>query len=229
MQKPDAGETKYFAYHGCTNLELGRTTLQKSACGGRFCDRQITAGNVPGGIVPCGCFHRTDRHKVVTEHSLRIPCEPSVSENKWTVVYNFRSLRFDELLFEKGSQRVFEDIEIGDPIANLVLRARFTKLVDLVNKRHGWTVIGWARTGLVKDVNEEGNRDAEDIAAEDVKPHVTYFYPTDLDDVDPDKVPEYKALIITEESFRKQMKEEEQLRNRSKDARRVFAKRKQRP
>ena len=229
LKKPDAGETKYFAYHGCKDLVIGQTKLQKSACGGRFCDRQITAGSAPGGVVPCGCFHRTDRHMLVTEHLLEIPCEASVSGNKRTLINNFRSLRFDEILFERSSRRVFEDIELGDHIANTVLRTRFFKLVDHVNRRHGWTIVGWVRTGKVKDASEEGNRDAEDIAAEDVRPHVTYLYPTNSDDIDPDKEEEFKALLITEDGFRREMKEEELRLKQRKLARRILAKRKQHP
>jgi len=65
------------------------------------------------------------------------------------------------------------------------------------------------RTGKVKDASEEGNRDAIDIAAEDVKPHVTYLQPTDPSDVDETTVEAYKKLIITEDVFRREMIEEQ--------------------
>jgi len=216
LERPDAGETKYFAYHGCKELVIGGSIVDNSSCGGRFCDRQIPAGSTPGTVVACGCFHRRDKYKIVSEHSLRIPCTANVNEHKWVTVSYFRSLRFDELLFQDGSQRIFDSIELGDPIANRVLRNHVSRLVKLVNDRHGWTIVGWVRTGLVKDVNEEGNRDAEDIAAEDVRPHVTYLYPTDPSDVDPNKTEDYKNVRITEDAFRKEMKEEEQRLNQEK-------------
>ena len=43
-----------------------------------------------------------------------------------------------------------------------------------------------------------------------MKPHVTYLFPTDPGDVDAEKVEEYKALLIGEEAFRKEMVEEEE-------------------
>jgi len=210
LESPPAGHTRYFAYHNCKKLIVGGTTVETASCGGRFCDRQNPMESAPGVIVPCGCFHRKDKYRIVTEHYLHIPCLANVSPKLWTVVENFRSLRFDELLFREGSQRVFDTLEMGDPVANRVLRARVRKLVEHVNNRHGWTIVGWVRTGLVKDANEEGNREAEDIAAEDVSPHVTYLYPTDPSDVDPEKVEEYKELLITEDAFRREVKEEQQ-------------------
>ena len=143
-----------------------------------------------------------------------------MNESERVTVSNFRSLRFDELLFQSGSQRVFDSIEPGDPIGNRVLRASVSKLVKFVNDRHGWTIVGWVRTGTVKDANEEGNRDAEDIAAEDVRPHVTYLYPTDASDVDASEIEEYKALRLTEDLFRKEMKKEEQRLNQAKKQKR---------
>jgi hypothetical protein len=142
---------------------------------------------------------------------LQIPCEANIDENRSTIVPHFRSLRFDELLFRDGSQHMFDStgtVKMGDPIANHVLRSHVSKLVKHVNSHDGWTIVGWTRTGTVKDASEEGNRDAEDIAAEDVKPHVTYLFPTNPEDVDAEKVEAYKALFITTDTFRREMKEE---------------------
>lgn len=143
-----------------------------------------------------------------------------MNESERVTVSHFRSLRFDELLFQSGSQRVFDSIEPGDPIGNRVLRTSVSKLVKFVNDRHGWTIVGWVRTGTVKDANEEGNREAEDIAAEDVRPHVTYLYPTDASDVDASEIEEYKALRLTEDLFRKEMKNEEQRLKQAKKQKR---------
>ncbi len=214
---PPAGETKYFAYHNCKTLKVGGTTMTSSTCGGRFCDRQVVAGSIPGTVVPCGCFNRKSRDKFVAEHNLRIPCDRSVSENRSTFVENFRSLQFDELLFQDGSQRVFETIDQRDPVGTMVLRSRVKRLVEHINGKHGWTVIGWVRTGRVKDANEEGNKEAMDIAAETVHPHVTYLYPTDPEDVDASKVVAYRALLITEDGFRKEVKAERQRLRQSRE------------
>ena len=102
------------------------------------------------------------------------------------------------------------DIEVEDPIANHVLRKHVKKLVDLVNDKHGWTMVGWVCTGKVKDASETGNKEAIDIAAEDVSPHITYLFPSDPEDVNPNKVAEYKKLLIMEVVFQKEMKDEKE-------------------
>lgn len=100
------------------------------------------------------------------------------------------------------------EVEVSNPYVTHIIRAHVKLLVDLVNDRHGWTVVGWVRTGKVKDANEEGNREAIDIAAEDVSPHIVYLQPSDPDDVDGSKTPEYKDIVLTEGGIKKQMKEE---------------------
>lgn len=226
LKRPDAGETKYFVYHNFKELVVGKTEVENSSCGGRFCDRQVSAGGTPGAIVPCGCFHRKDKYRLIARHLLRIPCEGNVNETGRVMVVNFRSLRFDELLFRQGSQRVFDTIELGDDIVISVLRTRVCKLVKHVNRHHGWTIVGWARTGKVRDANEEGNRDADDVAAEEVSPHVTYLYPTDQDDVDADKMEDYRALLITEDAFSKEIKEKREQQKQEEENGTTSSKRK---
>ena len=208
LRKPEAGETKYFVYHSYKSLKIGGTVISNSSCGGRFCDRQSVAGDTNSSPVACGCFYRKDKYKIIMEHFLRIPCNADVDDSKKITIAEFKSLRFDEILFQDGSHRVFEDIEHGDPIATRVIRDRVMKLVELVNKANGWTIVGWVRTGRIRDANEEGNKDATDIAAEDVKPHVTYLYPSNPEDINPTKVPAFKELILTEEGFRSALKKE---------------------
>jgi len=133
-----------------------------------------------------------------------------VNDKDSITVPHFRSLRFDRLLFKEGTQCLFDDsVQLGDPVANLILRSHVRELVKLVNEAHGWTIVGWVRTGKVKDASEEGNRDAIDIASEDVKPHITYLQPTDPKDVDETTSEVYKKLIITEEVFRREMTEQQ--------------------
>jgi len=206
---PPAGETRYFAYHNVKDLAVGGTVVENTTCGGKFCDRQIPIGNTKDKI-PCGCFHCRDKYKIIMEHSVQISCKKYVNDKDFITIPHFRSLCFDRLLFKEGTQRLFDDsLQLDDPVANLILRKHVKELVKLVNEAHGWTIVGWVRTGKVKDASEEGNRDAIDIAAEDVKPHITYLQPTDPSDVDETTVEAYKKLIITEDVFRREMIEEQ--------------------
>lgn len=216
LKRPEAGETRYFAYHGLKNVAIGRSILAKSTCGGSFCDRQIPVENQGKGQAACGCFHRRDLYKMVSDHSVRIPCHANVSPSEFTIIENFRSLRFDDLLFQKGCKSIFSspEIDVSDPFVTRVLRTHVKQLVEHVNGSGGWTVVGWVRTGKVRDANEEGNRDAIDIAAEDVSPHIIYLYPSDPDDTKPSEESTY--TIMTESGIRKEMEAEKKTTDESR-------------
>jgi len=190
---------------------LSISVIHDSSCGGTFCDRQIFVDPQIPGHIPCGCQYRDKVSKQIVTHDITIPCEESIDDSGITTVRNFRSYRFDHLIFTGGSERVFCDtkIELENYTAHLALRSRFKKLVELVNKGHGWTIVGWTRTGKIRDVNEESNKDAIDIAAEDLKPHVTFLMPSDMSDVDAKKNPEYKKLLIKETAFMKEVSDQE--------------------
>jgi len=224
LLRPNEGETKYFAYHGVKNLVVGASSVECNSCGGRFCDRQAVADLNPGQV-PCGCFYRRDNYKYIIEHELRIPCEKSISVTNLLKVPKFRSFRFDQLIFRDGCQKVFSILDPGDPIACKVLRSHVKKLVELVNKKHGWTIVGWTRTGQVQDDSEAGNREAFDIASEDLSPHVTYLQPSDESDVDETIHAEYKKLLLTETSFLKAMTAERERLEKEANYRELEAKR----
>jgi len=206
LQFPDAGKTLYFAYHNYKQLAIANSVIQDTSCGGKFCDRQVYSDSQVQTHVPCGCSFRDKVSKHIVEHDIIIPCEESVDESGHTIVRKFRSFRFDQLVFRGGSQRMYNDkIKMENYNANVVLRSRFAKLVNLVNQGQGWTIVGWTRTGKIRDINEEGNKDAIDIAAEDLKPHVTFLQPSDMSDLDESKHAELKEILITESSFVKEL------------------------
>ena len=212
LDQPNMGDTKYFVYHSVKTLAIGGSTVEDTACGGRFCDRQVLTANA-NETVQCGCMHKKDDVKVVTVHNVVIPCETHLHTSGAITVNRFRSWRFDQLLFKGDSRRIFKgDVEVKDPISNHVLRERVQKLVALVNGANGWTIVGWVRTGRVKDESEEGNQYAMDIASEDLKPHITYLQPTDPKDLE-DHKDEYNKVLITESNYRKDMKFIEDKRN----------------
>ena len=88
-----------------------------------------------------------------------------------------------------------------------VIRQQVKKLLTHINGQGGWSIIGWTRTGLVHDASEEGNKEAEDIAASDLKPHVCFLSPTQTKDCDIKNCEAYKNLLITEAQFKGLMAE----------------------
>ena len=202
LGRPEAGETRYFAYHHCKTLTIRGTTIQKSICGGRFCDRQNSLDHTIAGTLSCGCFQAKSRHRFVMQHDIQIPCKNEIDDRLYVVIPNFRSYRFDTLIFREGCLQYFTSLDGGERACNKVLRQHVEDLVQHINTHHGWTIIGWVRTGRVHDTSEEGNRDAEDIAAEALNPHVTYLYPSCPDDMDESKHEICKNLRISESQLR---------------------------
>ena len=212
LDQPNMGDTKYFVYHSVRTLAMGGSIVEDTACGGRFCDRQVLTANA-NETVPCGCMHQVDEVKIVTVHNVVIPCETHLHTSGTITVNRFRSWCFDQLLFKKKSKCIFKEaVDVKDPISNHVLRKRVQKLVALVNGANGWTVVGWVRTGRVKDESEEGNQYAMDIASEDLKPHITYLQPTNPKDLEDNK-DKYKEVNITKTNYCRDMKITEEEKN----------------
>ena len=44
------GETKFFTYHNVKDLKVGSSVVVNTACGGRFCDRQIVSVRFEGTL-----------------------------------------------------------------------------------------------------------------------------------------------------------------------------------
>jgi len=77
----------------------------------------------------------------------------------------------------------------------------------------------------VQDDSEAGNREAFDIASEDLSPHVTYLQPSNESDVDETIFAEYKKLLLTETSFLKAMTAERERLEKEANYRELEAKR----
>ena len=221
LGRPEAGETRYFAYHHCTTLAIRGTTIQKSICGGRFCDRQNSLDHTLAGTLSCGCFQAKSRQRFVMQHDIQIPCKNEIDDRLHVVIPNFRSYRFDTLLFREGCLQYFMSFDGGERACNKVLRQHIENLVQHINTHHGWTIIGWVRTGRVHDTSEEGNRDAEDIAAEALNPHITYLYPSCPEDMDESNHKIRKTLRISEPQLRAKVEQVREQRAAVAEAARV--------
>lgn len=183
LKRPEMGETRYFCLHNCTQVAIGGSKIENASCGGRFCDRQ-TAPTGPRLVhAACGCFYDKDMCRYVTEHFVRIPASSEFSADGHATINNFRSHKFDQLVFSRDCLSV---LEMGNVLHNKVVREHISATVKYVNEHSGWTVIGWVRTGAVLDVSDEGSkdRDVENIASFDQRPHISFMTPTNIPDWD---------------------------------------------
>ena len=106
-----------------------------------------------------------------------------------TTVTRFRSWRYSNLFVTDTSiwQKLNRD---GDLVA---LRKAMTDVTDHVNKNGGWTIIGWIRTGRVKDQSSDMNT-SDVIKTLFPKPHITYLFPSENAIATADAI---KALQLT--------------------------------
>ena len=89
---PLAGKTKWFLYHGLTDVSFQYVELKTATCGGRLCDRQQKDISRI-----CGCVHA----KMGSSHTLVMQGNVEVETAEGLVTCDeFRSLRVTNLLFD---------------------------------------------------------------------------------------------------------------------------------
>jgi hypothetical protein len=203
LVRPLAGDTRYFCYHKCLDLEIGSSMIQNS-CGGKLCDRQSVVTGSTGISQGCGCLYKKDKCMQVTEHVIKFPVSMEFSQNGHVTVNDFRSRRFDELFM---ADNCLSAMNSSNLFHFQVLREYVKKVVQFINMNGGWTIIGWLRTGSVADASDGVNasKDVENIASLEVIPHVIFLYPTKLHDFE--QKSEFKALLLTTGRFHRRVKE----------------------
>ena len=56
--------------------------------------------------------------------------------------------------------------------------------MNYINAQGGWTYVGWTWTGIVHDNSDIGPpKESENRASQDVKPHISYLYPTSPENI----------------------------------------------
>ncbi len=83
---------------------------------------------------------------------------------------SYRSLRTTRIFL--ADEQTLGDLEPDMDTTDL--RESIDYLVNYINEHQGWTVVGWSRTGKIRDMSN----DKEDIANEHVNPHLILVYPT---------------------------------------------------
>ena len=58
------------------------------------------------------------------------------------------------------------------------MRTVVTDIVNTVNEKDGWTIVGWARTGEMADASDENNK----VASDSIHPHIVWMAPTSYND-----------------------------------------------
>jgi len=176
---PPENETLYFAQHH-KPIKISMARLDTECCSGTFCDRALVQRNV---TQKCACFHTSsNRSAHVIEMTVRISCPdqfPGVTKGH-IMIHQHRSWRTSKL-FVPDDQWI--NCNTQDMDQNLRLRTCIKTIVDFVNGHGGWTIVGWCRTGEVRDAAQENAARTADntLAAATSKTHISYLYPSEME------------------------------------------------
>ena len=181
-----SGEQSYFVLHNeVVNLNMYELR-NDGTCNGIQCDKSI---RLESSSHYCGCmFTSVNSGSFVGQCTVRFdnPFPATVHDGSIVEVQNFRSFRTTRMFFKKFSEY---SMSYRKEEHFTTVRAEVKKMVDYVNEKCGWTVVGWFRKGEVSDASNE----AEKIDNSTVTVHISLLVPTDAEVTSTD---EFKALQI---------------------------------
>jgi hypothetical protein len=162
------GHQESFFIH-TNNLRIDRAVVLENCCGGTFCDRQKPT------IDRCGCYSQS---AVGGNCVMRVVVGVQAQGNAITA--DFSSWAFTQMPFEIGT--AVAALSPRDIRLNIIrVRQGFNDLVQFVNERSGWGIIGWYRLSEVKDGKEDTG---STNMSETVQYHPVSIYVSDPHDLE---------------------------------------------
>ena len=166
----EPGEQLFFIVHrAIVSLSRFEIMLGTVSCTGYTCDRSKPLDK----NVACGCIFTSGRNPIVGEYTLTMPVPSLISERRKEDIQRCRSLRTTQLFFknlpsygEQTAQAIeerFQDV-----------REKVKKMVEYVNNKGGWTVVGWFKKGEVSDSSNQ----AEKVESLTCTLHISLLIPT---------------------------------------------------
>ena len=181
--------SRAFVLNNCY-LNILSVTPEQTKCGGLFCDRQ-RIHDIAERKQGCGCYSMLARRSsLVLDHAMTISHE----DEGWEfTVENFSSNKFS-LLFQNKPfpySMQLEQFSLSNDYFELLNCMR--SILDDVNAKGGWTVIGWYKRGVINDqtlVGSDGSNSSGGFRQGNQNPnlqvdnaainyHVCYLKPTE--------------------------------------------------
>ncbi len=155
----DTTSTTGIILNGC-RLTLISLSIQPTMCTGSFCDLAcFSNGYNQPPATSCACFRGSNMGgHVIPSLTLSISCD-GVAED--LIVEGFTSKRFvEDFLVQSDRPAVVLPIYYSRN-TNFVA-AKVRKCIKYVNRRGGWSVVGWTRQAVVEDAgaNQHQNNNA---------------------------------------------------------------------
>ena len=173
---PNEGETKFFVKHGEKKLEIGVAAIVPASCSGSFCDQQniLTSKDVS-----CGClFKARNKCANMLEATIKIPVKQTFNETGEEVIEHFRSWRFSQLFVDADC---WTEIQWEDRHHQKLLRKAVKDIAECVNRKGGWTHVGWLRKGKTSDNSDSSS--GWNFASASTVPHLSHLHPSEPKDV----------------------------------------------
>jgi hypothetical protein len=169
---PEMDHTVYFCMHK-EKIQCHRATLEVSTCSGSFCDRQRSDLGINQ---KCGCSYVKTKGNtdLVIDVDVTFDVDKQFNLSGKTTVPRFRSWRYSNLFVT--DMTMWPKLNPDDDLS--ALRQAMTDVTKHVNDNGGWTIIGWIRTGRVKDGSSDVNT-SDQIEPEFAKIHITYLFPSE--------------------------------------------------
>ncbi len=169
---PDTDHTTYFCLHK-QKIKCSRASLEYASCSGSFCDRQRL--NL-GPAQKCGCMYMTSKGSsdLVIDVDITFDVDHSFHPEGKITVSHFRSWRYSNL-FVKDSN-IWQKLDRDDDL--IALRKAMVDVTNHVNENGGWTMLGWIRSGRVKDQSSDINM-SDTLTTLHPKPHISYLFPSE--------------------------------------------------
>ena len=162
--------TSYF-YLQKAQIHLSAPIMVHGSCGGHLCDGQVLRANEK----TCGCLFNREHSPFVLSMGVKIFDSAGVREV--FLMHDFRSWMLTQM-FVPGinfASKLEDFVENNE----VVLRRAIREVMIHVNTHGGWDVVGWMRRGVQVDAAEKEKKGGgEEVAADDVSPHIIRLKPT---------------------------------------------------
>ena len=159
------------------NVPLSLLTLAciPGRCSGYFCDRQRVKELVTLKK-GCGCYYTGRNSSIVVKFELSANVGETVLE-----ISDFTSYKFQQI-FMNGRIPIGAAVE-SFCVTSLVyenLYDNICEVIDFINTRGGWTIVGWSKRGEINDVSPESTTGSatEKVEAPSVSHHIVRIFPT---------------------------------------------------
>ena len=157
-------------------VELKALFAEESRCSGAFCDRQRCIDLVRTGKA-CGCYSNADRlSSIVICFDLLLKHGPGYS--KEINIDNFSSMRFSKLFLDKPMPLSATCSMLDNTDAHFDMEDCVDSVLHYINKKGGFTVVGWYKHGEIVDVSKDTSKQEDKVAASEITTHVVTIKPT---------------------------------------------------